>query len=71
MRKHIQKAVSFALALTLSASLMAGCKSEKETSAAKQDNVKLWYAYNTENLMKDLEYPELMAQRDQTLRMQC
>ena len=69
MRKRFRKAVSFALALALSASVMAGCKSEKETSAAKQDNVKLWYAYNTENLMKDLEYPELMEARDSTLRM--
>ena len=47
-----------------------GKKLEK-TQAGQEETVKLWYAYNTENLMKDLEYPELIAERDSTLRMHC
>lgn len=31
--------------------------------------VKLWWAYNTENLLQDQNYAELIAQRDSTLRL--
>ena len=61
------------LTAALSLSLLVGCKNDGNNSAVsnEDDSVKLWYAYNTENLMKDLEYPELMAQRDSTVRMCC
>ena len=69
MGKNFKKAVSLAMALALSASILGGCKSQKKDDAANQGNVKLWFAYNTENFMKDLEYPKLMEARDYTLRM--
>lgn len=49
------------LVLVLSLSIFAGCKNGNENPEANaEDSVKLWYAYNTENLMKDLAYPELI-----------
>ena len=57
--------IVFAVLITL----LAGCK---ETAEKTQDMpVKLWHAYNTENLMQDMQYPELMAQRDATVRFSC
>ncbi|MBR5569651.1 MAG: DUF4091 domain-containing protein [Oscillospiraceae bacterium] len=70
MRKYMKRAVSLVLTLALSLSVFAGCKSEKEAAKSDSKNdVQLWYAYNTENHMKDLAYPELIAERDSTLRM--
>ena len=73
MKKRMKQAVSMILTAALSLSLLVGCKNDGNNSAVsnEDDSVKLWYAYNTENLMKDLEYPELMAQRDSTVRMYC
>lgn len=73
MKTRMKQTVSALLAAILSLSLLAGCEKGKPAPAAAQqsDSVKLWYAYNTENLMKDLEYTELMAQRDSTVRMYC
>ena len=66
MQKRIcSLCIVFAVLITM----LAGCK---ETAEKTQDRpVKLWYAYNTENLMQDMEYPELMAQRDATVRFSC
>ena len=72
MKGRMKKTAALVLATALSLSMFAGCKDEKGDSSAKQkDSVKLWYAYNTENFMKDVEYPEIIAERDSTVRMQC
>ena len=73
MRKQMKRVLSFALTTALILSLLAGCKQgESGTTGNNQsESVKLWYAYNTENLMKDVEYLELIAERDSTLRMHC
>lgn len=73
MKKRMKRAVSMMLTVVLSLSVLAGCKpvDGEKTQAGQEETVKLWYAYNTENLMKDLEYPELIAERDSTLRMHC
>lgn len=72
MKGRMKKTAALVLATALSLSMFAGCKNEKGDSSAKQkDSAKLWYAYNTENLMKDVEYPELIEARDSTLRMHC
>ena len=73
MKKRMKQAVSMMLTVVLSLSVLAGCKQgESGTTGNNQsESVKLWYAYNTENLMKDVEYPELIAERDSTLRMHC
>lgn len=73
MKKRTKQAASMILTVVLSISLFAGCKpGDGGTNQVQQeDSVKLWYAYNTENLMKDVEYPELIAERDSTLRMHC
>ena len=61
------------LVVAMAVSVLAGCKGDggENIAAGQDDTVKLWYAYNTENLMKDVEYPELMAERDSTVRMYC
>lgn len=71
MRKIVARLVPLILAMTVL--ILAGCQQEKNGPAHKDqaDSVRLWYAYNTENIMQDLEYPELMESRDATLRMQC
>ena len=51
--------------------VLVGCNDSAKEGKKPKNSVKLWYAYNTENLMQDLEYPELMEVRDSTLRMQC
>ena len=67
----MKKIFALLLALVMVIPLLAGCKEEPQSQPAAQtdDAVKLWYSYNTENLMQDLEYPELMAERDSTLRL--
>ena len=68
----MKRILTFCLALVMMLSLCVACKDEAQTEAqTNQGNVKLWYAYNTENYMQDVEYPEVMAERDATLRMQC
>ena len=73
MKKRMKQAVSMMLTVVLSLSVLAGCKQGDggKAQAGQDDSVKLWHAYNTENLMKDVEYPELIAKRDSTLRMHC
>lgn len=63
MRKIVARLVPLILAMTVL--ILAGCQQEKKGPAHKDqaDSVQLWYAYNTENIMQDLEYPELMESR--------
>ena len=67
----MKKIMAFLLAVMMVVPLFAGCNGEGEQQGSQQqgDSVKLWYAYNTENLMQDLEYPEKMEERDSTLRL--
>ena len=67
MKKTTTKLFSFTLALIVLCTSFSACSGDKETP--KKGNIKLWWAYNTENLMQDMEYPELMEQRDAALRM--
>lgn len=70
MSKQIKRAISLALVFVMTVSLFAGCKENgKEGITGNKADAKFWYAYNTENLMKDLEYPELIEERDSTLRL--
>ena len=69
MFKKTTRYFAFVLALAILCSAFAGCNGSEGSHQIADDSVKIWYAYNTENLMQDLEYPELMAERDATLRM--
>ena len=67
MRKTGEKVVSLCLVLLLVAAMLISCGKtpEPENHAAETDGIKLWWAYNTENLMQDFEYD---YDRDSTLR---
>ena len=67
----MKKILTLLLASVMVTSIFAGCNrgGEQQVSQQQSDLVKLWYAYNTENLMQDLEYPEKMEERDSTLRL--
>ena len=67
MRKTGEKVVSLCLVLLLVATMLISCGKtpELENHAAETDGIKLWWAYNTENLMQDFEYD---YDRDSTLR---
>ncbi len=71
--KKAKRIVTLLLVLLLVLPVFSGCKSDgaggSGSVAANSNSVKLWYGYNTENFMQDLEYPELMEARDYTLRM--
>ncbi len=83
MKKRV---IGLWILLSLMMSLFSGCVNTKKNGQSSQNDgqgsqnngqgsateapVTLWWAYNTENLMQDLEYPELMDNRDSTLRMQ-
>ena len=67
MKNTTKKLLSFVLALIVLSASFSACDKDEEVS--QKENVKLWWAYNTENLMQDTEYPELMQQRDSALRM--
>ena len=72
MKNFTKQSIYIVFLLTLVLALFAGCEEIQEPNETTvEPPVKLWWAYNTENLMQDMEYPELMEQRDQTLRMQC
>jgi len=68
--KIAKRIITLLLVLAFVLPVFSGCDSQNSsgTTAASGD-VKLWYAYNTENLMQDLEYEDLMEERDYTLRM--
>ncbi len=76
MKRNTKKILSFLLAVMLILPVLAGCAGPNDgtTQGAEgtdkaPDAVKLWYGYNTENFMQDLEYPDEMNSRDYTLRM--
>ena len=68
MRKTGKKVVSLCSVLLIVASMLISCGKtpEPEDPAAVTDDVKLWWAYNTENFMQDSEYD---YDRDSTLRL--
>lgn len=69
--KNVKITLAFLLVVLLVLPMLAACKNEEPASVGTEtsNEVKLWYSYNTENLMQDLEYPDLMEERDSTLRM--
>ena len=69
--RNAKKLLALLLALVIVLPVFAGCNGDEQPVANLQNNgsVKLWYAYNTENFMQDLEYPELIESRDSTLRL--
>ena len=68
--KKAKRIITLLLVLAFVLPVISGCDSQNSSgSAAASSDVKLWYAYNTENLMQDLEYEDLMEERDYTLRM--
>ena len=72
MKITVKRILTLLLATVMLGSVLVGCSGDgAKEGKSPAKSVKLWYAYNTENLMQDLEYPELMESRDATLRMQC
>ena len=75
MKSNAKRILSLLICLVMVLSLFAACDSEDapETPAGNEavsdEAVKLWYGYNTENFMQDLEYEDQMEERDYTLRM--
>ena len=72
MNRNFKRILTLVLAILLVLPVLAGCdkeESEVQNPASDDSGVKLWYAYNTENFMQDLEYEEEMEERDYTLRM--
>lgn len=70
MKKNVKRVVSLLLATVLLLALCAcnqtGGQTDQPQTGEEQSGLKLWWAYNTENLMQDLEYD---YDRDYTLRM--
>ena len=72
MNRTFKRILTLVLATLLVLPVLAGCgekEPEVQNPASDDSGVKLWYAYNTENFMQDLEYEEEMEERDYTLRM--
>lgn len=68
--KKAKRIITLLLVLAFVLPVFSGCDSQNSSgSTAASGDVKLWYAYNTENFMQDLEYEDLMEERDYTLRM--
>lgn len=63
----MRKTVTLLLACLLIASC-AACTSADTPTEPQPEGARVWYAYNTENLMQDKPYPELMEGRDGVLR---
>ncbi len=61
----MKKWLSTVLAALFLIGLLSGCGKQEQ----KIEGVKLWYGYNTENIIQDTAYPEKMENRDYTLRM--
>ena len=75
MNRNVKRILSLFLVIVFVMAFFAACE-PKDPNAGTNDpaanfegNVKLWYAYNTDNFMQDLEYEDLMEERDYTLRM--
>ena len=72
MNRNFKRILTLVLSILLVLPVFAGCgekEPEVQNPASDDSGVKLWYAYNTENFMQDLEYEEEMEERDYTLRM--
>ena len=67
----MKKYIAILLVLLIVVPMFVACKNDvvQTTEPSAEPGVKLWYAYNTENYMQDIEYPEQIAERDSTLRM--
>ncbi len=67
----MKRTVALLLILVTLLTLFSGCSSQNQPTEPPEEpeKVKLWYAYNTENFMRDMQYPEQMESRDSTLRM--
>ena len=69
MKKTVRNISLYLLLICLTLSCFTGCENnnqQQETLPPEEENVKLWWAYNTENFMQDMEYD---LDRDSTLRM--
>jgi len=69
MLKTGKKVISLCLVLLTAATMLISCGQkppQSETPEEVTDGVKLWWAYNTENFMQDMEYD---YDRDSTLRL--
>lgn len=65
----MKKFLCFLLVSLMLVGIFSACDSEPEqTEPTEPVGTRLWYAYNTENFMQDMQYPELMDSRDSTLR---
>ena len=80
MNKRATKTMAFILVIMLVLGMFAACENNAAnpattapagngSSSGSAGSVKLWYGYNTENFMQDLEYEDQMEERDSTLRM--
>lgn len=71
MKRNAKSILSLLLAVMLTMSLFAACNNDEQPAgeAASNEAIKLWYGYNTDNFMQDLEYEDEMEDRDYTLRM--
>ncbi len=69
--KKAKRIMTLLMVLALVLPVFSGCESGKTGTEplAGSSGVKLWYGYNTENFMQDLEYEDQMEERDYTLRM--
>ena len=68
MKKSVKQLLTFAVLMTLVLVLFTGCKnSEKTENLSAETSVKLWWAYNTENLMQDMEYLHLLREQKKLL----
>lgn len=67
----MKKSIAILLILLMAVPMFAACNNGivQTTKPPADSNVKLWYAYNTENYMQDIEYPEQISERDSTLRI--
>lgn len=62
-KNKLKKTVGITLCGVMLAGMISGCSVSNESGS---EDVKLWWAYNTENFMQDIEYD---LDRDSTLRM--
>lgn len=74
MKRNAKSIMTLVLALVMVLSVFAACDGSTDTTdpgaeSASNEKVKLWYAYNTDNFMQDLEYEDEMEDRDYTLRL--
>ena len=74
MKRNAKRILTLFLALVMIVSVFAACDgnanpTEPGDESASNEAVKLWFGYNTDNFMQDLEYEDEMEDRDYTLRL--